>query len=233
MEGLRPTFPLSPVVVRSSVPSRVHFPCVPSLHGHYPLPGYYGRSDFLRSALRPAFGHEHRSQLRVGSSLLIPIVASNHSVSNHVMYALGLFSRHLGFFSPQCWFSASVFSTVSLSGAWASAQGFAFKLARSPITPHRIEFTLGASWASVVTDWSFASSCSPQSDYSAAVTFSFRPVDFCLTGTLTPLRQCFHSRASPRLTALLTNVDLASKHAVSWTGGQRKRIQLTILCSIV
>jgi len=27
-------------------------PCVPSLHGHYPVPRYYGRSDSRRAALR-------------------------------------------------------------------------------------------------------------------------------------------------------------------------------------
>src|SRR5437016_830337 len=39
-----------------------------------------------------------------------------------------------------------------------------------------------------VTDWPFASSCSPRLDYSTAVTFRFRLVDVCLTGTSTPLR---------------------------------------------
>jgi hypothetical protein len=45
-----------------------------------------------------------------------------------------------------------------------------------------------------VTDWQFASSCSPRSDFSAAVTFSYRPVDSDLTGTPTPLQRLLRSR---------------------------------------
>lgn len=48
-----------------------------------------------------------------------------------------------------------------------------------------------------ITDWQFASSCSPRSAFAAAVTFRYRPVDFDLTGTLTPLRYRLHSRTSP------------------------------------
>jgi len=47
-----------------------------------------------------------------------------------------------------------------------------------------------------ITDWQFASSCSPRSACAAAVTFRYRPVDFGLTGTLTPLRHRLHSRTS-------------------------------------
>jgi hypothetical protein len=47
-----------------------------------------------------------------------------------------------------------------------------------------------------VTDWQFASSCSPRSDYSAAVTFSYRPVDSDLTGTPTPLQRLLRSRTT-------------------------------------
>jgi len=48
-----------------------------------------------------------------------------------------------------------------------------------------------------ITDWQFASSCSPRSACAAAVTFRYRPVDFGLTGTLTPLRHRLHSRTGP------------------------------------
>jgi hypothetical protein len=47
-----------------------------------------------------------------------------------------------------------------------------------------------------VTDWQFASSCSPRSDFSAAVTFSYRPVDSDLTGTPTPLQRLLRSRTT-------------------------------------
>jgi len=52
-----------------------------------------------------------------------------------------------------------------------------------------------------ITDWQFASSCSPRSACAAAVTFRYRPVDFGLTGTLTPLRHRLHSRTNTGPTA--------------------------------
>jgi len=54
-----------------------------------------------------------------------------------------------------------------------------------------------------ITDWQFASSCSPRSACAAAVTFRYRPVDFGLTGTLTPLRHRLHSRTSQTRQCLL------------------------------
>src|SRR2546423_4422111 len=52
--------------------------CVPWLHAHYALAGYYGRSDSCRAALR-AYGHEHRSvsrQVSLLTSLTLPAILS-------------------------------------------------------------------------------------------------------------------------------------------------------------
>ena len=45
-----------------------------------------------------------------------------------------------------------------------------------------------------VTDWHFAFSCSPRSDYAAAVSCRYSRSDSRLTGTSTPLRCHLHSR---------------------------------------
>ena len=50
-----------------------------------------------------------------------------------------------------------------------------------------------------ITDWQFASSCSPRSDFAAAVSFRYRPVDSGLIGTLTLLRGRLHSRTPSSL----------------------------------
>ncbi len=60
--------------------------------------------------------------------------------------------------------------------------------ARSSILPHRIEFRFEPIQSPFFTDRRFAFSCSPRSDYAAAVTFRYRPAVSDLTGTLTPLR---------------------------------------------
>ena len=70
---------------------------------------------------------------------------------------------------------------LSLATASHRSLGFSSRLraylARSPVTPDRIEFTFGASRLPDITDWQFASSCSPRSDYAAAVSFHYRLVD--------------------------------------------------------
>ena len=53
--------------------------CVPSLHGHYPLLGYYGRSDS-----RPALWSSPAVV-----SLITVTRTSNHSVSNHLRFSTG------------------------------------------------------------------------------------------------------------------------------------------------
>src|SRR5882724_3861422 len=56
-----------------------------------------------------------------------------------------------------------------------------------------------------VTDWHFAFSCSPRSDYAAAVSCRYSRSDSRLTGTSTPLRCHLHSRTLSSLAGLITN----------------------------
>src|SRR5207245_843040 len=63
--------------------------------------------------------------------------------------------------------------------------------------PNRVHFQ--AHLSLLITDWQFASSCFPRTDFAAAVTFSYRSVDLVLTGTFAPLRQRFHSRTTEPL----------------------------------
>jgi hypothetical protein len=79
------------------------------------------------------------------------------------------------------------------------SSGFRVIVAHSPVAPHRIEFTFRLLESLFITDWQFASSCFPRTDFAAAVTFSYRPVDPDLTGTRTPPHQRFRSRTTKPL----------------------------------
>jgi len=62
--------------------------------------------------------------------------------------------------------------------------------ARSPVLSHRIEFRFRLSLSPVLADWPFASSCSPRSDYAAAVTFHYRSSDLGPDGDFHPATLC-------------------------------------------
>jgi len=70
--------------------------------------------------------------------------------------------------------------------------GWGLKASRLPgmlahdTPPNRVY--LGVLTDPSITDWHFVFSCSPRSDYAAAVTFHYRRFDPRLTGTFTPLR---------------------------------------------
>jgi hypothetical protein len=94
------------------------------------------------------------------------------------------------------------------------SSGFRVIVAHSPVAPHRIEFTFRLLESLFITDWQFASSCFPRTDFAAAVTFSYRPVDPDLTGTRTPPRQRFRSRT----TKPLRGECFASSHRICYIG---------------
>ncbi len=126
-------------------------------------------------------------------------VASCHSVSNHVMHTTGLFCRHL--FLLQLRFIGCRRSPFRLPllrelGLELRVSHYSCTLTRCT-PPNRVHFQARSSL--FVTDWQFASSCSPRTDFAAAVTFSYRPVDLDLTGTLTPLRRRLRSRTTEPL----------------------------------
>ena len=126
-------------------------------------------------------------------------VVSCHSVSNHVMHMTGLFCRHL--FLLQLRFIGCRRSRFQLPllrelGLELRVSHYSCTLTRST-PPNRVHFQARSSL--FVTDWQFASSCSPRTDFAAAVTFSYRPVDLDLTGTLTPLRRRLRSRTTEPL----------------------------------
>ena len=126
-------------------------------------------------------------------------VASCHSVSNHVMHTTGLFCRHL--FLLQLRFIGCRRSRFQLPllrelGLELRVSHYSCTLTRCT-PPNRVHFQAPSS--PFVTDWQFASSCSPRTDFAAAVTFSYRPVDLDLTGTLTPLRRRLRSRTTEPL----------------------------------
>src|SRR5262249_48557868 len=80
--------------------------CVPWLHGHYPLHGYYGRSDFRPTILRPR-GHE-RPSYPARKFTAYFINPSCHSVSTHRICAVTAFLVVTGSFRPDGWLLASV-----------------------------------------------------------------------------------------------------------------------------
>ena len=127
------------------------------------------------------------------------VVASCHSVSNHVMHTTGLFCRHLSFFSSGSLAVAAVVFQRPLLGEL----GLELRVSHYSCTltrctpPNRVHFQ--APSRLFITDWQFASSCSPRTDFAAAVTFSYRSVDLDLTGTLTPLRRRLRSRTTKPL----------------------------------
>ncbi len=127
------------------------------------------------------------------------VVASCHSVSNHVMHTTGLFCRHVPFFSSGSLAVAAAVSDCLSFESLGLSSGFRVIVAHSPVAPHRIEFTFRLIWSLFITDWQFASSCFPRSDFAAAVTFSYRSVDLDLTGTFAPLRQRLRSRTTKPL----------------------------------
>jgi hypothetical protein len=190
---LLPGLPLTPVCFRASVASRIHFPA--SL-GSTGVSRFSATTDALTSAGR-LFGlcrHEHRSDsARKFAAYSDPV--SCHSISKHVMCAFGRFlpGHPAGFFPP-----ASLACSLSLSTASPRSLGsrsrFRVYRARSPVTPHRIEFTVGASRPLAL-----------RTGHSLSVAFHGRitppqllsttgPVNFGLTGTFTPLRCLLHSR---------------------------------------
>ena len=126
-------------------------------------------------------------------------VASCHSVSNHVVHTTELFCRHLSFLQLRfvgCRRSRFQLSLLRELGLELRVSHYSCTLTRC-IPPNRVHFQARSSL--FVTDWQFASSCFPRTDFAAAVTFSYRPVDLDLTGTLTPLRRRFRSRTTEPL----------------------------------
>ena len=127
------------------------------------------------------------------------VVASCHSVSNHVMHTPGLFCRHLSFLQLRfvgCRRGRLRPPPFRELGLELRVSHYSCTLTRCT-PPNRVHFQTPASL--FVTDWQFASSCSPRTDFAAAVTFSYRFVDLNLTGTFTPLHRRLHSRTTEPL----------------------------------
>ena len=197
--GLIPFVPLSLVVVRALVPSRFHFPASLGSRQFPVLRRYYGRSDFLRMALRlfpsmntiPAGGEVHCLRCQ----RFLPFCLQSCDVRDPGFSLVSVFG------SPSViGFGLGPFGAVSFRSLGRGSRLRAYP-ARSPVTSHRIEFTAGPH-EPCVTDWHFASSCSPRSDYAAAVSFRYGHSDSCPTGTFTPLRCHFHSRTRSPLRGL-------------------------------
>jgi hypothetical protein len=127
------------------------------------------------------------------------VVASCHSVSNHVMHTTGLFCRHLSFLQRRfigCRRSRFRLPLLRELGLELRVSRYSCTLTRCT-PPNRVHFQ--AHRGLFITDWQFASSCFPRSDFAAAVTFSYRSVDVDLTGTFAPLRQRLRSRTTEPL----------------------------------
>ncbi len=75
-------------------------------------------------------------------------------------------------------------------GGLGLRSGLRVYLACSPVISHRIEFKVRLSGASVFADWHFVFSCSPRSDYAAAVTFHYRNSDLVPDGDFHPATLC-------------------------------------------
>ncbi len=189
---MRSSLPLSLVCFRSLAPSRFHFPA--SLRSTV-ITRFTAIMDALTSAgqLFGPLGHEHRP-VPVRKFTAYPDTVSCHSVSKHRPCAPGLFvvtfvlsahSAGLSHHHPMISYSElgppRKISRLASTLIRHNPPNRVYR--RSRLTP-------------CITDWQFASSCSPRSAFAAAVTFRYRPVDFGLTGTLTPLRHRLHSRTS-------------------------------------
>jgi hypothetical protein len=137
---LRRCFPLSLVCFRSLVPSRFHFPASLGSRRFPALPSYYGRSDFRRSALRPAFEHELRT-CPGRKFTAYRNNASGHSVSNHVMLASGIFCCHRFLSSRDAGFGLGRLTTASFQslGRWLRASRLPGTLARRT-PPNRVHY---------------------------------------------------------------------------------------------
>ena len=127
------------------------------------------------------------------------VVASCHSVSNHVMHTPGLFCRHLSFFSSGSLAVAAVVSICLSFESLGLSSGFRVIIAHSPVAPHRIEFTFRAS-RPLSLRTGLSSSVALHGRISPPQLLSTTgPIDFGLTGTFTPLRCRLHSRTRSRL----------------------------------
>ena len=125
------------------------------------------------------------------------VVASCHSVSNHVMHTTGLFCRHCPFFFSSG--SLAVAAAVSSDLSWESlglSSGLRVFVARSPVAPNRIEFIFRPMRASLLRTGSSLPVALHGRLSPAAVTFRYRSVDPDLTGTFTPLRRRLRSRTT-------------------------------------
>ena len=146
--------------------------CVPSLHGHYPLHRYYGRSDFLRRLFGPLPGmnsvlfREEVHCLSRHRFMPFRLQSSDARVRAFHLSLCFLSARHAGF-----WPRSLTASIMEL--------GPPLKVSRSNSTltrhiqPNRVHCR--GLMAPRVTDWHFAFSCSPRPDFAAAVSFRYRP----------------------------------------------------------
>ena len=125
----------------SFCPSHFHLPAFPSLHGRYPLPSYYGRSDSRQPGARTACP-SHPPAL-AGLLGFCP-GASDHSISNHQRVVRGLPG------GPAIWFA----TYRPLYRLRLSLAGSSLRLAES--SSRCYVFTHFH-----VTDWQFTSGSSP------------------------------------------------------------------------
>ena len=187
---MHPSRPLSLVGFRSLAPSRFHFPA--SLRSTV-ITRFAATTDALTSAGRlfGPFGHEHRP-VPVRKFAAYPDSVSCHSVSIHRSCASGLFvvTFVLSAHNAGLGLHRSMVSYSELGPPLKISRLASTLIRHNP--PNRVHCR--SRLTPCVTDWQFASSCSPRSAFAAAVTFRYRPVDFGLTGTLTPLRHRLHSR---------------------------------------
>ena len=110
----------------SFCPSHFHLPAFPSLHGRYPLPRYYGRSDSHRPGPRTVGPTNPPAPAGLPGYFA---GASDHSVSNHLRVVRGL---------PGC-------PAIRLL-AYRPRYRLRLSLADSPNHADRIEFTVTAHW---------------------------------------------------------------------------------------
>jgi hypothetical protein len=115
------------------------------------------------------------------------------------MHTPGLFSRHLSLLQHR--FAGCRLSRHRLTSFWKLGLELKVSHLGRILTcctpPNRVHFEAHINL--FITDWQFASSCSPRSDFAAAVTFSYRSVDDDLTGTRTPLHRLLRSRTTQPL----------------------------------
>ena len=187
------------MVVRSLIPSRFHFPA--SLRSTV-ITRFLAPPDALTSAGR-FFGplsSMNAALFRRGSSLLIPTPFP--VIPSPIIRCVRQgFSLSPVFFPPGTLACGLSLSTVSRRSLGLGSR-FRVYIARSPITPYRIEFTAGALQPRALRTGSSLSVAlhgriSPPQFLSAA-----GPVDFGLTGTSTPLRCRLRSRTMPPPTGL-------------------------------